>query len=354
MKLLKKIKRYWKAWKVTRISEEYVRTLSLYPNHPHKSLAQIRKELFWLCRNPKRGAAGAPINTIMQYFNMGVDREGEDVHNYVFLTEIWNARNKKQPPTAFVLEDKWVTARYLQLCGIETTCPVLYKTPFTTDEEAIQKIKQSNHKRFFAKLVDGVQGKGAFSFTLDEDGFHIGSELIAEGALTKKLKGYIVEPYIEQHESLNALYPNAVSSFRIVTVCVNNNIEVILTCMFVGAGGTSMSNLHQGGLRLPISESGELGEIGVRLNVVRGLYKSHPDTGVVFKGFKVPYWEKVIELAIRAHKCFPSIPSVGWDVAISRTGPLIIEGNPKWGAASFQCTNGPGREYMKKYFTDIK
>lgn len=349
MKLTKRIKRHWRSWKRTRISSDTVKELALYPDLPQKSLSQIRSDLYWLCRNRKRGS-WSMHDTINDYFNMGIDRAGEDVRAYVFRRELDRARNAKQPISATLLKDKWITARYLQTCGVATTMPVLYKTSFVSAEEGIRKILNSGEKRFFAKRVDGTLGAGAFPFSVQGDKFIVEDQEITGEELMERLDRFIVEPYIDQHDAITNLYPNGVSSARIVSICENGNIEIILATFLVGAGGLQMSNFHQGGLRIPIDiKTGELEEKGLRVKVGRGWYTEHPDTGVAFKGFVLPYWDEVIKLIMLCHQSLPSIHSVGWDIAFSKTGPLLIEGNHRWVPHSFQYTYGAGREFMRKY-----
>ncbi|CAK0776221.1 hypothetical protein CCP3SC15_5410001 [Gammaproteobacteria bacterium] len=54
----------------------------------------------------------------------------------------------------------------------------------------------------------------------------------------------------------------------------------------------------------------------------------HPDSGTLIAGRVVPYWREVIELAKRAHHLYSGYPFVGWDIVITATGPLLLEGNP--------------------------
>lgn len=61
---------------------------------------------------------------------------------------------------------------------------------------------------------------------------------------------------------------------------------------------------------------------------------NHPRTGRELAGFQVPEWAAAKELAVRAAKAFAPLRTIGWDVAISRDGPVMIEGNVKWDTLS--------------------
>jgi hypothetical protein len=54
---------------------------------------------------------------------------------------------------------------------------------------------------------------------------------------------------------------------------------------------------------------------------------SHPDTGVLFSGFAIPRWHDACALAVSAARQFAPIRTVGWDIAITPTGPVVVEGN---------------------------
>jgi hypothetical protein len=56
----------------------------------------------------------------------------------------------------------------------------------------------------------------------------------------------------------------------------------------------------------------------------------HPETGIKFDGFRIPGWRDAIELACRSQTLLPQLPSLGWDIALTETGPRIIEANARW------------------------
>ena len=49
--------------------------------------------------------------------------------------------------------------------------------------------------------------------------------------------------------------------------------------------------------------------------------------GAAITGTKLPQWDEVRELAARAHRAFSDRVLVGWDIAITPDGPVIVEGN---------------------------
>ena len=63
----------------------------------------------------------------------------------------------------------------------------------------------------------------------------------------------------------------------------------------------------------------------------------HPDTGVAIEGFQLPHWEAVADLARRAHDVARGMPAVGWDVAITPDGPVLVEGNTTFDVDGLQA-----------------
>jgi hypothetical protein len=56
----------------------------------------------------------------------------------------------------------------------------------------------------------------------------------------------------------------------------------------------------------------------------------HPETGISLDGFKLPFWPEAIDLVTTGQRCFPALPTLGWDIAFAETGPVIIEANSRW------------------------
>ena len=72
-------------------------------------------------------------------------------------------------------------------------------------------------------------------------------------------------------------------------------------------------------------------------------YDRHPVTGVAISGLTVPCWDAVAALAERAHRVTRDRVLVGWDIAITPSGPLLLEGN------SYPDVHYPQRIFRRPY-----
>ena len=62
-------------------------------------------------------------------------------------------------------------------------------------------------------------------------------------------------------------------------------------------------------------------------NYFGNVVKKHPCSGLFFEGTQLPEWDKLLEMLTEAALELPSLRYIGWDVAYSKNGWCIIEGN---------------------------
>ena len=68
----------------------------------------------------------------------------------------------------------------------------------------------------------------------------------------------------------------------------------------------------------------------------------HPITKLAIEGFCLPYWPEAMALVERAHRTMPQLLTLGWDVAITDDGPIIIETNCRYDVDIIQVTHQKG------------
>ena len=56
----------------------------------------------------------------------------------------------------------------------------------------------------------------------------------------------------------------------------------------------------------------------------------HPDTGVALDGYPLPDYQAAKDLVCRFHEDLDGLLTVAWDVALTPSGPVVIEGNTHW------------------------
>jgi D-alanine-D-alanine ligase-like ATP-grasp enzyme len=98
--------------------------------------------------------------------------------------------------------------------------------------------------------------------------------------------------------------------------------------MRFGQGLSWTDNTSGGGFSVAVNgETGALEGPG-RQEITKGagVFYEHPDTHFKFDGFSIPYFKEACDLVKNCAQHFPS-RLIGWDIAITEEGPVVIEGN---------------------------
>lgn len=155
-------------------------------------------------------------------------------------------------------------------------------------------------------------------------------------AVTGKNETAILEQWITQHPVLSEIYPYAINCLRIITVYTPEGGTHFLTGgLTIGNGGAKIANASASGIVAPVDmETGILSKPAADFE--GHVYEYHPSTGRKITGTQIPYWQEVKELLEKAAAKIPQVRYVGWDLAITPDGPVIIEGNTTPGYKYYQ------------------
>jgi hypothetical protein len=263
-------------------------------------------------------------------------------------------------------EDKEITYRIFDSYKINQPVFLLhYKNGFfydlqknkISDNQTNQIINSSKSRKLFFKPTLGLGGKGIFVFNKTNNYINKNGDELTAGFIRKTLsekEDYILQEGLEQHPELNKIYPTAINTFRVMTKMNKGNCTILYAMLRMGQGGSQLDNASQHGLVCKVNiKTGAFNSTGNT-----GLGKTldaHPDSGFVFKGYVFPYWENIVNFVTTAAEKMESIGFIGWDVAYTVNGPIIIEMNAGAGLEYLQDCHGGvkeglGIDHPKKYW----
>lgn len=186
--------------------------------------------------------------------------------------------------------------------------------------ETFEKFCQGK-ENFFAKQPVSFGGLGVKKVTLEgQDLKTIYDELMES-------KMYLCEETITQHEDMNKLCARSVNTIRVCTlVSDSGKAHLIYALLRIGSGKTDVDNVTSGGMYTLLSKDGEITHPAFCDKTV-SYYTEHPNNGFSLIGFKVPYFKEAIRLCLDSALVEKRIRYVGWDIAITPEGPVLVEGN---------------------------
>ncbi|QOS67603.1 hypothetical protein GS424_013950 [Eggerthella guodeyinii] len=180
------------------------------------------------------------------------------------------------------------------------------------------------HPTFVRKRVDLSKGD---SVELVEFEAYKGSPrsffdgLVSEGR-------YIVEELVSQSETMSAINSSSVNTVRCITFNTKHGIVTPFCFLKTGRQGSFVDNGGAGGLLVGVDKNtGVLCTDG--FDEYGQVFSEHPDSNVRFKGVRLPDWEDMLEMCKEMSSLEPRVKYIGWDMAHTDDGWIVIEGNSR-------------------------
>lgn len=150
------------------------------------------------------------------------------------------------------------------------------------------------------------------------------------------------EDLIIQHPEMAKLNASSINTIRITTVLKGGIVYPMYSILRMGINSNKVDNVGAGGIYTVLSNNGEIVNPCWSDKTI-STYTIHPTNGFNLIGFTVPYYNQAVELVKKAALVEPHMSYVGWDIAISENGPIIVEGNQL-----------PGYDMCQNYFVTNK
>jgi Sugar-transfer associated ATP-grasp len=243
-----------------------------------------------------------------------------------------------------LLSDKVAVASYLTSYGLPTIPIVAIYAPdlarngrVLTDRRALAAFLTAGGS-LFGKPVEGFQSLGSVAlqkFLPAERVFETtNGRRVALDDLISEIEqhyrsGYVFQPLVHPHPDVARLCGDRLPCARIVTALTESGAKVIRACWKIPAGRNMADNYwRDGNLLAQIDlDTGEVLRVcsGAGLDV--RIHEQHPDTRAGLRGFVIPQWDAMKQLALHGARLMRHVPMIGWDIAPAEKGPIIVEMN---------------------------
>ena len=151
-------------------------------------------------------------------------------------------------------------------------------------------------------------------------------------------EGLLFQQRIDNHPDIRKL--TGFKMLQTVRVCTyvtdDNQVEILFAFMKL-AGKEGLADAFN------LGKTGNmLAEIDPKSGKLRQVYAMdqqqgflvhathHPVTQIDLRGFSIPCWRSCKLLAEKVSLTFLPLRAIGWDIAITDQGPMVLEGNENW------------------------
>jgi hypothetical protein len=319
----------WKIWR--KKSKELYHTKQI---HPLKQLRDLLKLSFVFTSLP------------VMYYRLNLyNYKSADWHTFIFTHELPGWHKMMSPKislqTKTLLSNKNLFAQYMGKIGVPviTDCTILQRQKITAQQLFLKS-------SLFIKPVDGSKQidnypmyydaqTSSYQLMINKDKSLINEMEIMEfinDLLTRK--SYLFQPLLQNHPNTQVLTEiKDLITIRLVTINKAEEFKAISAVLEI-----PLRNHTKNYCILPIDM-----ESGTVKHFDENEFKLPLFDTIDFnllKDYKLPRWKEVKDCGLHAHQQMPDVFSVGWDVAITTNGVVLIEGNFNWDVSPHQ-KNGP-------------
>ena len=170
------------------------------------------------------------------------------------------------------------------------------------------------------------------------------AELVARWSCVERERSFLVQPRLANHPEIADLADASLITVRVVT-CLDSDAEPQVThglLRILGKLEPTWPSRDEWASPIDL-ETGTLGAMrSDRIERCAETFQEHPIKGTRIVGRVVPNWKAIVALTRAAHSTFAHRTVVGWDVAVTAEGPVLLEGNNSFDVMFPQRVYGEG------------
>ncbi|MCK5685082.1 hypothetical protein KAJ27_13215 [bacterium] len=224
--------------------------------------------------------------------------------------------------------------------------PDLFFTIELGENNAIEIISNQD---FFVKPAVGRSGENCFvvrcqvgdMYKIDRNDITMTQDELKKYLIDLELKdGILVQELLRNHQEMKSLSNGNITTIRINTFLnMDGEVSVLFCMLLMPTGGMTLSNANHEGIISSVDL--QTGKLGIAINFNRPFEKIrvHPDGGGVIPGARLPDFDDAMEICRKAHNHLLEFPFIGWDIALTDKGPILLEGNLGWSIEAWELTH---------------
>lgn len=165
----------------------------------------------------------------------------------------------------------------------------------------------------------------------DEAGMEIDrATLMGRVAERSKTVALMVQQRLSNHADIADLADQSLMAIRVITCKSDSGQNAIIAYAFIRVITRlepAWPVTYELGIAIDLA-TGQLGPAtGDKEKWLLKWWDVHPVTGAQVTGRQVPYWEETKAIVLTAHNAAQGRLLVGWDIAVTPEGPMVLEGN---------------------------
>ena len=246
-----------------------------------------------------------------------------------------------------LMSNKIAGSAYLSRYGLPTIpISAIYAPEFPganpallSDRQQLERFLTSpGNYPLFGKPVESYQSLGSIGLRAfrpaereieTTSGHRIVLDQLLSEIETNYRSGYIFQPLIHPDRAVAQLCGDRLASVRIMTALTEDGPKIIRACWKIPAGTNMADNYWRtGNLLAQIDmQSGRVLRVSSGTGLDVRYHDAHPDTAASLIGFSIPAWPEIKRIALSGAAAMRHVPLIGWDIAPTESGPIIVEMN---------------------------
>lgn len=309
----------------------------------------------------------------MNYYMQGLNKKEINIGDFIGKREFQKIQEKAASILKLktmhnhlsfdlVTKDKFYCGSILKANGITTFEALLLISGTKViglQERLGNSLAYLKNGKYFFKNVIKESGEGVIGFEIKEGKVIMKNKIYGYDEAIEALKGgvWLVQPRYVSHKAIQLINSSALNTTRIYTILGVDGVDYLGGYQAFATDGAPIDSWQFGSVYVAIDVDEEtLKPYGITsLSDKRdGVLYEHPNSKIKFEAYKLPELKKAVDLCKRAHAFFYGVYVIGWDIALTDEGPMVVEVNERPGINVLQSLDGGVRKNILRQYKELK